>query len=121
MEVKVRDLAKAGELLTGIGEVGVSNVSGLSFMIEDEDNVKNEAREQAIKEAREKAKELAKQLDVSLVRIVSFNEGGNYPIYYSRVATPEAYGMGGDAKAVPDIPTGENRIISNVTIVYEIK
>ena len=65
---------------------------------------------------------LAKSLGVSLVRVVGFyeNEGG-MPIY--------AYGLGGDermmavsaSKAAPEIPAGQNKIVSNVSVTYEIR
>lgn len=120
IEVKVRKVEDAGDLLSSVGSAGASNVSGLSFSIDDEEKVKNEAREKAIKAAREKAKALARDLDVRLVRITNFTEGVNYPYY--------AYGRGMDmavkteaAPASPEIPAGENQYISNVTITYEIR
>ena len=61
----------------------------------------------------------AKSLGVKLVKIVGYSEGGNYPVYYDKMAVSAApMGMGG-AEAV--IPTGENKITSNVSITYEIK
>ncbi|MDP3996504.1 MAG: SIMPL domain-containing protein [bacterium] len=122
IEVKVRDTAKAGELLSGIGEIGATNISGLSFEVDDEDGLIAEAREKAIEDAKDKAAELAKQLGVKIVRIVSFNENGS-PYYARGLATyGEVYGMGGGDDAVaPSIPTGENKYVSNVSITYEIR
>jgi uncharacterized protein YggE len=65
---------------------------------------------------------LAKQLGVSLVKIVSFSEDNG--AYY-----PRAYGMGGVAAemmnvktaSAPEIPVGEQKVTSSVTITYEIK
>ncbi len=122
LEVKVQDPKKAGELLTGVGGKGASEVSSLSFTIEDEDALKADARAEAIGDARTKAAELAKQLNVSLVRIVGFYEDtGGYP-------TPYYFGKGGDvamsAEAVrvaPELPAGENKITSNVNVTYEIR
>ena len=119
--VKVRDTEKAGDLLSGVGERGASSVSGLSFTIDDEEDLQREARGKAIEDARTKAAELAKQLNVRLVRIVGFSENGSYP------PMPYAYGRGGDmavmeSKAMaPEIPVGENKIVSNVSVTYEIK
>ena len=122
LSVKVRDTKKAGDLLSGVGSRGATEVSGLSFTIDDEDALKAEARDKAIAQAKEKAKVLAKSLGVSLVRVVGFyeNEGGG-PIY--------GYGMGGDermmavsaSKAAPQIPAGQNKIVSNVSVTYEIR
>lgn len=122
ISVKVRETEKAGEILAGIGDTGVSNISGLNFEIDDEDSLKREARKLAIEDAKSKAEQLAQDLDVKLVRIVSFNESGAYP-YYSKAVMMEdsmaGYGIGGGM--APEIPMGENKISSNVTITYEIR
>lgn len=120
VSVKVRDTQKVGTLLGGLGETGVTDISGLTFSVDDEEGAKREARKEAIDNAQEKAKMLAHDLGVDLVRIVSFSESGDYPIY--RLDTV-AYGLGGATKeaAAPEIPAGENTITSNVTIVYEIR
>ncbi len=121
VEVKVRKLDDAGKILGGLSDNGATNVSGLNFMVENEDAVQREAREKAIAKAKTKAKELAEDLGVSLVRIVSFNEGGDYPIFYGR-ASAKMELMAADAGMPPaDIPVGENKYTSNVTIVYEIR
>lgn len=122
LEVKVQDPKKAGELLSGVGGKGASEVSGLSFTIEDEDQLKADARKEAIADAKTKADELANQLGVKVVRIVGFYEdSGGY--------MPYAYGKGGVAMDMaatreampPEIPAGENKIVSNVNITYEIR
>lgn len=118
--VKVRKLEDAGKLLAGIGEQGATDISGLSFDFDKRDELMKEARNKAITEARAEASKLAKSLGVSLVRIVSYSEGGYYPMYGKTMAA-EAYGRGGDASIVPTLPVGEDKIISNVTITYEIK
>ncbi len=122
IEVKVRNLEDAGDLLAGIGDVGVQNVGGLQFRIEDEEKVKREAQEKAIDVTKEKAEKLADQLGVSLVRIVNFSEGGNYYPTYNKVVAmdAESYGRGG-ATPAPAVPSGENQVLSNVTITYEIR
>lgn len=122
-EVKVRDTAKAGTILSGVGSIGVSNVSGLSFTTDDEEEVKAEAREMAIADAKEKARTLSRELDIRLVKIVSFYEEMPMPYpYYDRAVMSS--GMGGDmAQSIPapELSTGQNKVISQVTISYEIK
>ncbi len=123
VEVKVRNIEKAGEILSGIGEFGADNVSGLSFSIDEQDALARDAREQAIKDAREQAKTLAKALGVSLGRITSFYESAPYqpyPMYYAKDMVMNASGSA-RPEAAPELPAGENKIISNVTITYEIK
>jgi uncharacterized protein YggE len=121
LAIKVRKIDDAGKILSGLGERGATNLSGVTFKVDEDEEVKAQARELAIQDAKEKADILARQLGVDLVRIVSFNEGGEYPIYnYARAEM--AMGLGGGAQAKDAIiPTGENRYVSNVTIVYEVK
>lgn len=120
MSVKVRDLSKTGALMSGLGNLGVGELNGPNLSIENEDELKAQARQMAIDEAKAKAESLASDLGVRLVRIVNFSEGGDYYMY----------GMGGmEAKLdsaissvpAPELPTGENKITSNVTITYEIR
>lgn len=120
ISVKIRDIEKAGEVLAEIGSIGISNVSGLNFTIDDEDELLREARKQAIDDAQDKAKELAKDLNVKLVRVVNFNESGGQPVY-ARFATLESKAFDGVGGAVPEIPVGENKITSRVNITYEIR
>ena len=123
VDVKVRDTEKAGDILSGVGNLGVNTVSGLSFTIDEEDKLNAEARAEAIDDARTKAEELASQLGVSLVRIVGFNEnGGGYPMpYYKReMMTMSADSSMGGAVA-PELPVGENKIMSSVSVTYEIR
>ncbi len=122
--VKVRDTAKAGDYLSGVGELGATEVSGLNFTFDDPDQVQNEARNEAIADAKEKAEVLARQLGVRLVRVVSFNEnGGGYPVPYYSARVEAQNGMGGADMAVksPEISTGENKVTSNVSVIYEIR
>lgn len=121
-EIKVRDLGKAGDILGGVVSAGANEVSGLSFMIDDEDTLKADARKEAIDDARAKAKILAKQLGVSLGRIVSFSEGGQFPpVMYERAMAVSADGKGGDTAVPVPVEAGEQEIVVNVTIVYELK
>lgn len=117
IEVRVRDTAKAGDVLGTLGTLGVQNISGPEFIVDDEASVMAEAREEAIDEARAKAKELAKALGVRLGKISSFSEGSPSDMY--------GYGKGGmmmDAalQSAPTLPMGENETEVSVMIIYEI-
>lgn len=123
ISVKVRDIAKAGEVVKGVGAIGVNDMSGPNFTIDKEDELKAEARKMAIEDARAKAKTLSKDLGVRLVRIVSFSEDGAYPMMYGAYDMMKAESAMGGAVSnpAPTLPTGENKITSNVTITYEIR
>jgi len=119
ISVKVRDTEEAGSILAGIGERGATNISGLNFTIDDEEDLSEEARKEAIEDARKKAKQLAKDLDVKLVRVVSFSESGG-PIS-AKFAFAEIAALDSAGGSVPELPVGENKITSNVSITYEIR
>ena len=120
--VKVKDTTKAGTLLSGIGSKGATNISGLSFTVENETALESQARSKAIDDARTKADELAKELGVSIVRIVGFNESGRGgPIYYAKAMAMDSAAGGAPAAPSPQIATGQNKITSNVSVTYEIR
>jgi uncharacterized protein YggE len=118
VSVKVRDTAKAGDILAGIGSRNPSNVSGLTFTVDDETALQGQAREKAISNAKAKADALASQLGVSIVRVVGFNEDGNQPRPMSYMSVGA---VAPEAAVAPAVPTGENKYTSNVSITYEIK
>jgi hypothetical protein len=120
ISVKVRDTEDAGTILSGVGEREATNISGLSFTIDDEEDLQDEARKQAIEDAQEKAKQLAKDLGVKLVRVVNFSEFGSQP-QYKTFGIAEVAMMSDAGGGVPEIPVGENKITSNVSITYEIR
>ncbi len=124
IEVKVRDLKKAGSLFSTIGALDVQNVNSLMFSIDDIESVKAEARKLAIDDAQKKAKELSKQLGVRIVRITSFqDQSSEQPYYYGREAAMDA-GVANQTKVAPpspQVPAGEQEIVSRVSITYEIR
>lgn len=116
----LRDLEKAGEVLNSLGTLGISNLNGPNFDVEERDELIREARKMAIDDAKKKAKELSKDLGVKIVRVVSFNEGRNFPQFAKFESTSDtAYGIGGSIE--PEIPVGESEINSSVEIIYEIR
>ena len=119
VSVKVRNVSKAGDILSGIGATGVSNISTLSFTIDNDDALKAEARTKAIADAKVKAERLAKDLGVKLVGVASFSESESNPRpMYDMMS--KAVG-GGVAATVPQVPLGENKIGITVYVTYKIK
>jgi hypothetical protein len=119
--VTVRNLDTSGELISGAGTNGATNISSLQFEIDDETAIKAEARSNAIADAKVKAEALSKELGVEIVKMTGFweDEGGAYPVM-------DAYrAMGGEEASfktvTPEMPTGENTYSSSVSITYEVK
>ena len=120
LEVKIRDLDKASDILDGVVGAGVNQVGSFNFQIEDPEKLKAEARQKAIDDAKNKAGELKNQLGIKLGRIINFSENTyGYPIpLYERALPADA---GGGFGGGPSLPTGENEVTVNVTITYQIK
>ena len=119
-EVKIRDLEKVSAVLDGLVKAGANQVNNLGFKIDDEEKLKEQAREMAINDAKEKADALKKQLGIRLGKIVGFSEGGYYPPMYFKAEAMDAVGGRGGGPT-PEVPTGENEVVISVTITYQIK
>lgn len=120
--IKVRVADNANNVRSGLADLGITNISGPTFSVDDEDLLEEEARAKAIADARQKAKKLSSDLGVKLGRVVGFYEEGesNYPIAYSG-AMYAMDSMEFARESVPTLPKGEDKIISNVNITYRIK
>lgn len=114
LEVKIRNMDKIGEILERSVSIGINQVSSLTFGVDKDEELKEQARAMAIEDAKQKAKNLASQLGVKLVKLSGFDEGTSfdYPIY-------RELGIGGGGET-PQIEVGENEILVNVTLIYEI-
>lgn len=119
--VKVRKIDQAGEIMQGLGSVGVSNINGPEFAIDNEDALKAQARKMAIEEARAKAEVLAKDLGVRLGRVAEFSESGDYPVYFGYDRALKVGAANQEMNASAELPKGENKVIVNVTVTYEIR
>ena len=121
INIKIRDLTQVGDIIAGAATYGANNVSSLSFIVDDDASVKEEAQAMAIANAKVNAEKLEKELGVKFSKIVGFSESSNNPapVYYDYAQNESA----GSAKTMsaPSIQTGENTITSTVYITYEIK
>ncbi len=122
ISVKVRNTDKAGDILSKVGALGVTNISGLTFTIDDSEALKAEARSKAIEDAKTKAGALVKELGVRIVGVSSFYEDQNGVAYPMYAMESKVMGIGGGASPVaPDIAKGQNKITVNVNVTYRIK
>ncbi len=117
-ELKVRDLEKISGILDGLTLAGANNIINLGFTIDDPEKLRSEARAKAIADAKKKASELESQIGISLGKIVNFSENASgYPrqTFYANAPVAEIKSGG------PSVPTGENEIVVDVTLTYQIK
>lgn len=119
LNVKVRDLDSVGEIIEGATSRGANNISNLQFIIDNDELLKEQAREKAIEDAKSKAKKLEKELGISLKDIIGFYENTYTPAVNREYNAMKA--MDSATMSAPSIQPGENNITSNVNIVYKIK
>lgn len=116
LQVKIRDLTKVGDILRGVAQNGANQVGTLDFTIDDQTKLEQEALQKAIQMAKEKAKNLTNQLGVRLGTVVNFSETSDEIFPPNKRAA-----FGGMGVAAPEVSPGQNEIVKNVTIIYEIK
>lgn len=113
--VRVRDVARLGAVLDSAIADGANTLNGISFGLQDDTALLDEARTRAVQDARARAQTLAAAAGVQLKRIVTITEGGGnappMPMYRMEAAM---------ASDVP-VAQGEIGITASVTVVYEIE
>ena len=120
LEIKLREMGKVSQILDAAGGLGLNQIGSLTFEVDDEETLKQEARIKAIEAAKTKAEDLAKVAGVKLGRIISFSESSDRvaPIAYnSSYKMTEDAGLGG---AAPAIEAGSSEIKITATVEYEI-
>ena len=123
LRIKVRDLTKADELISGVVTNGANEVGALDFTLDDQEleKIRAEARQKAIADARQKAEAVAKDLGVSINHITAFSESGGAIPYYDKVA----YGAGATRAEAPapsaQVQPGEAEITANVSLTFQFR
>jgi uncharacterized protein len=115
--VRVRDLARFGEILDKSVSLGVNQGGGIEFTNDKPEEVITEARKAAVADAITKARVLAEAAGVSLGRLIELSEQPprpEPPIPLARMAKESAA-----ADQVP-IATGENAYSVTVNVTFAI-
>ncbi len=128
IRVTVRDTEQAGRLIGAVGGLGATNMSRLSFKVDNIEPLKEEARLLAVSDAKEKAIRLADELGVRLGDIVHFNDGGSRVSFPTPIREVMMLGDSESSQRVfpepafsPNISIGEDIITARVTITYKIR
>jgi uncharacterized protein YggE len=120
VNVKVRDLAKVGDVIESATSHGANQIYGVQFTIDDPTSIQDEARLKAIKEAQKKADALADAVGLHIVKVVSFSEAGGFEPPY-----PMQYAAGDLASAAknvaPQIEAGSLDVKMNVSVTFEVR
>lgn len=123
VEVKARDFAKVGDIISGIVANGANSVSQLNFTIDDPTVVQGKARDKAIAKAMDQAESIARAAGFRTGRLLSIYENQNYSSYNrSLISSDMAKGAFESAVAPsPAIEPGSENVKVTVNMTYEIR
>ena len=114
LNVRVRDLAKLGELLDASITDGANTLNGITFELSTPRPVMDEARKAAVADAKARAELLVAAAGETLGNLVSITETPNYnspmPMFRADAAS---------AGTVP-VASGQIGLMASVTITYEL-
>lgn len=116
VNIKVRDIARLGEVLDALVASGANQVNGPSFEIDQPEAAYDEARQAALKKAQARAEMYAKSLGLRVRRIVSISEGGGF---HPPVPMMKAMAMDARMESAPVAP-GETTLGANLDVVFEL-
>jgi len=122
LTLKIRDLNKIGDVISQTTAQGANQIGNISFTIDDEFALKNQARALAITKAQEKAVLIANESGMKLGEVKSVIENADpiiSPIMYTNAKLDSSAGSA--AVSIPNIQTGQNEIKVDVTLIYEVK
>ncbi|MFN4025092.1 MAG: SIMPL domain-containing protein [Hyphomonas sp.] len=115
--VRVRDLSRLGQTLDSLVSSGGNTLSGVSFGIDDDASVRNEARTKAMRDAIAKAELYASAAGLRIARIVTISEGYEYspaPMPMARMA------MESDMAQSTPMAGGEVGVTASVNVMFEL-
>jgi uncharacterized protein YggE len=113
LNVTVRDIDRAGDVLDAVVEAGANQVYGVTFTVSDDQKWESEARQKAMADARARAEELASLANVELGEVLSVSEVvGGMPV--SMAFAERAMGGGG-------IAPGELELSTQIQVSFAIQ
>lgn len=119
VQVRFRDVAKAGPILDALVAEGANQIDGPNLMLDKPQEALDEARADAVKRARDRAELYARAAGMRVARIVSITEQGEnagapppMPMMYAR-----AEGKSADTAIV----AGERDVTVNVQVRFLLK
>jgi uncharacterized protein len=114
---RVRNLDTLGATIDSLVKAGGNTFSGVNFAIENDKEIKNEARTQAMKDAIAKAELYAAASGMKVARIVSISEGYEYSPQPMMMARSE---MAMDQSAPTPVAGGEVGVTASVSVLFEL-
>jgi uncharacterized protein len=115
VNVKIRQLAKIGEVLDRLATAGATDIGNVQFLLSDPSKALDQAREAAVADARHKAELYARASGLNLGRVVWITESPEFAPPF-----PAEGRLKSDViRAVP-IQAGENTFQASITVGFDI-
>jgi hypothetical protein len=116
--IRFRDVGKAGAILDVLAAQGANQIDGPNLSIDKPDAALDEARIDAIAKARSRAELYAKAAGLTVSRILSISESGDFaPMPPMPVMAIERRGMAGDTK----VAAGEQDVTMTLSVRFVLK
>lgn len=115
---RVRNLDTLGATIDSLVKSGGNTFSGVTFAIDNDKEIKNRAREQAMKDAIAKAELYARAAGLKVARIVTISEGYEYSPQPQMMARAEM-AMDAGAASTP-VAGGEIGVTASVSVMFEL-
>jgi uncharacterized protein YggE len=116
LNITVRDISKASDLVTLLADSGLTDISGPNFRMDDTTAAETALLTAAVENAKEKAELLAEQQNKRVYKVLNIVEGssvsGPMPLMMER-----AQGGGGGAPVEP----GSSTVSTSVSVTFEIR
>ncbi len=116
--LKTREIAKIGELLDALVAAGGNNINGPAFSVEDDTQLRFQARDKALKAAEAQANFYAQRAGFKRARLVSITEGQSG---YGGGPVPVAYEMKAAASDRAPVEPGEVGTGVTLTVQYRLE
>lgn len=117
LTVRVRDLARLGEIIDRSVTLGVNQGGGVTFDNDDPREAMSEARKRAVADAVARARTLAEAAEVQLGRVLEISESAPAE---PPMPMPKAMRMEAAQDAAVPIEAGENTYRVRVRVTFEI-
>lgn len=114
---RVRNLDTLGATIDSLVKSGGNTFSGVAFALENDAEIKNQARAQAMKDAIAKAELYASAAGLKVGRIVTITEGYEYAPQPMMMARAE---MAMDGAAPTPVAGGEVGVTASVSVLFEL-
>ena len=118
LSVKIRNFEVLDQAIDAAAQAGANQIGSLNFSVEDEEKVKDEARQKAVEQAKQKAQKLAQISGLRLGRVVNVREMGGEALPRPMYALSKEAGA-----PSPDVSTqiepGQAEIKVSVSLDYE--